>query len=312
MEKHTSYLRVSACPHIHTADSTTRIMGNVIIALMPTLVASVILYGWRSLLTVLTTVAACVLFEYLWCRFRHFNNTVGDLSAVVTGLLLAYNLPPAIPLYMAVIGAFASIIVVKELFGGIGRNFANPAIVGRIVLAVSFTSAMTSFTYPEPLIACDAITSATPLASDAANIPLLDLLLGTHGGVLGETCALTLLIGLVWLLITGTIEITIPLVYVGTVAALSAIFGYDVLGEILSGGLLLGAIFMATDYTTSPFTRKGKIIFALGCGVITCLIRFWGNMNEGVSYSILLMNLVVPFINEHTRNVPMGGGKVKK
>ncbi|MCD8143900.1 MAG: RnfABCDGE type electron transport complex subunit D [Oscillospiraceae bacterium] len=312
MEKHTSYLRVSACPHIHTSDSTTRIMLNVIIALMPALVASVLLYGVRSLIVVATTVAACVLFEYLWCRFRHFNNTVGDCSAIVTGLLLAYNLPSTIPLYMAVVGAFVSIIVVKELFGGIGRNFANPAIVGRIVLAVSFSSAMTNFTYPTPLIACDAITSATPLASGGAGIPLLDLFLGTHGGVLGETCALALLLGLVWLLVTHTIEITIPLVYVGTVAVLSAVFGQNVLGEVLSGGLLLGAIFMATDYTTSPFTRKGKIIFALGCGVITCLIRFWGNMNEGVSYSILLMNLFVPFINEHTRNVPMGGGKAKK
>lgn len=312
MEKHTSYLRVSACPHIHTTDSTTRIMLNVIIALMPALVASILLYGLRSLLVVATTVAACVLFEYLWCRFRHFNNTTGDCSAIVTGLLLAYNLPSTIPLYMAVVGAFVSIIMVKELFGGIGRNFANPAIVGRIVLAVSFSSAMTNFTYPTPLIACDAITSATPLASGGAGIPLLDLFLGTHGGVLGETCALALLLGLVWLLVTRTIEITIPLVYVGTVAVLSAVFGQNVLGEILSGGLLLGAIFMATDYTTSPFTRKGKIIFALGCGVITCLIRFWGNMNEGVSYSILLMNLFVPFINEHTRNVPMGGGKVKK
>lgn len=312
MEKHTSYLRVSASPHIHTKDSTRSIMLNVIIALMPALVASVIIFGWRSLLVVCVSVAACVIMEYLWCRLRHEANTVTDCSAIVTGILLAYNLPDTIPLYMVVIGDFIAIIVVKELFGGIGRNFANPAIVGRIVLSVSFSAYMTDFSYPTPLVACDAISSATPLASGASDIPVLDLFLGTYGGTIGETCALALLIGLVWLLATHTIEITIPLVYVGVVAIFSAICGQDVLGQVLSGGLLLGAIFMATDYTTSPFTRKGKIIYAIGLGLITCVIRFWGNMNEGVSYSILLMNLVVPFINEHTRDVPMGGGKQKK
>ncbi len=311
MDKQTSHLRVSACPHIHTKDSITSIMRNVVIALMPSLVASVIIFGFRALLVVGTTVAASVLFEYLWCRCRHYINTVGDFSAIVTGLLLAYNLPVSIPLYIPVIGAFVAIILVKELFGGLGRNFANPAIVGRIVLAVSFTARMTDFTYPKALIPCDALSSATPLAANADGIPLLDLFLGTHGGTLGETCALALLLGLIWLLVTHTIEITIPLVYVGTVAVFSALCGQNVLGQILSGGLLLGAIFMATDYTTSPFTRKGKIIFALGLGVLTCVIRFWGNMNEGVSYSILLMNLVVPFINEHTRRVPIGGESKK-
>ena len=312
MDKHTSYLRVSASPHIHTTDSITSIMLNVCIALVPALIASVILYGWRCLLVVLTTVAACVLFEYAWCRLRHTNQTVGNCSAIVTGLLLAFNLPPTIPLYMAVIGAFVAIIITKELFGGLGHNFANPAIVGRIVLSVSFASYMTNVTYTTPLIACDAITSATPLASAAADIPFLDLFLGTYGGTIGETCSLALLIGLVWLLVTHVIEITVPLTYVGTVAILSAVFGQDVVGQIFSGGLLLGAIFMATDYTTCPFTRKGKIIYGVGLGLITCLIRFWGNMSEGVSYAILLMNLLVPIINEHTRDVPTGGGKQKK
>ena len=170
---------------------------------------------------------------------------------------------------------------------------------------------MTNFSYPKPFVDADVISSATPLAVSGEKIPLLDLFLGTHGGVLGETCALALLAGLAILLITRTIEVTIPLVYVAVVALLSLIFGHPVLQEILSGGLLLGAVFMATDYTTSPFTRRGKIIFAIGCGVITCAIRFWGNMNEGVSYSILFMNLLVPFINGRTRKTPMGGGATK-
>ncbi len=307
MEIHTSHLVVSPSPHIHAVETTRRIMGTVCIALMPALIASVVIFGLRALLVVGVTVASCVLCEYLWCRLRKETQTVGDLSAVVTGLLLAYNLPSTVPLYLPVIGAVAAIVVTKLLFGGIGRNFANPAIVGRITLAVSFPALMTAYAYPTTLSGVDALASATPLASVTQKLPLMDLFLGTHGGVLGETCVLALLIGLVILLVTRTIEITIPLFFVGTVALMSLIFGYPVLQELCSGGLMLGAIFMATDYTTSPFTRKGKIIFAVGCGLITCLIRFWGNTNEGVSYSILLMNLLVPFINSNTRRTPIGG-----
>ena len=310
MELHTSHLIVSPVPHIRSHVTTRTVMGNVILALVPALIASVWVFGPRSLLVTAVTVAACVACEALWCRIRHQEQTVGDLSAIVTGLLLAFNLPVTVPIYLPVIGAIVAILVTKELFGGIGHNFANPAIVGRITLAVSFPALMTNYTYPQPLIACDAISSATPLAA-SGSVPVLDLFLGTHGGVLGETCCAALLLGLIWLLVTRTIEITIPLVYVGTVAVMSLLCGQDVVSQVLSGGLLLGAIFMATDYTTSPYTRKGKIIFALGCGIITCVIRFWGNMNEGVSYSILLMNLLVPFINAGTRRVPMGGGKQK-
>ena len=310
MELHTSHLIVSPVPHVRSHVTTRAVMGNVLIALAPALIASVCIFGPRSLLVTAVTVAACAGFEDLWCLLRKQHQTVGDLSAAVTGVLLAFNLPVTVPLYLPVIGAAAAILVAKELFGGLGHNFANPAIVGRITLAVSFPALMTRYAYPEPLIACDAISSATPLTSDGP-VPVLDLFLGTHGGVLGETCCAALLLGLVWLLVTRTIEITIPLVYVGTVAVLSLIFGQDVVQQLLSGGLLLGAIFMAPDYVTSPFTRKGKIIFAFGCGVITCAIRFWGNMNEGVSYSILLMNLLVPFINANTRRTPMGGGKQK-
>lgn len=307
MYVHSSFLSVSPVPHIHAPVTTRKIMGNVILALLPALIASTVIFGLQSLLVVAVTVAACVFWEYLWCRLRKEGQTVSDLSAVVTGLLLAFNLPPTVPLYLPVIGAIAAIIVTKELFGGIGCNFANPAIVGRITLAVSFPALMTSYSYPAN--GCDALSSATPLAVKAQELPLTTLLLGNHGGVIGETCALALLLGLVWLLATQVIEITIPAVYVGSVALLSWLAGENPLQAVLSGGLLLGAIFMATDYTTSPFTRKGKVIFALGLGVITFLIRQFGNMNEGVSYAILLMNLTVPYINRATRKTPLGGGK---
>ena len=198
MVVHSSFLRVSPVPHIHAPVSTRKIMGNVILALVPALVASTLIFGWRSLLVVAVTVAACVLCEYLWCRLRKQPQTISDLSAVVTGLLLAFNLPPSVPLYLPVIGAIAAIIVTKSLFGGIGCNFANPAIVGRITLAVSFPALMTRYSFPET--ACDALTSATPLAVKTQPLPLSNLLLGTHGGVIGETCALALLLGLVWLL----------------------------------------------------------------------------------------------------------------
>ena len=305
-----NHLIVSPVPHVRAAITTRKIMLRVIIAMIPAVIASVIIFGPRALLVEAVTVASCVLLEFLWCTLRHEDPLWKDLSAVVTGLLLAFNLPASIPLYVPVIGSVVAIIVTKQFFGGIGKNFANPAIVARITLAVSFPSLMTAYTYPKPYIACDALTSATPLGV-TEKIPFLDLFLGTNGGVIGETCALALIIGFVYLVATGTIDFTIPVVYVGSVALISLISGHDVLHQVLSGGLLLGAIFMATDYVTSPFTRKGKIIFALGCGIITCVIRFFGNMNEGVSYSILLMNLLVPFINARTRKVPMGG-KVKK
>lgn len=307
MYVHSSFLSVSPVPHIHAPVTTQKIMGNVILALLPALIASTVIFGWRSLLVVAVTVAACVLCEYLWCRLRKQPQTVADLSAVVTGLLLAFNLPPTVPLYLPVIGAIAAIIVTKELFGGIGCNFANPAIVGRITLAVSFPALMTSYSFPKT--ACDALSSATPLAVKTQSLPISALLWGNHGGVIGETCAIALLLGLIWLLVTQVIEITIPAVYIGSVALLSWLAGGNPLQAVLSGGLLLGAIFMATDYTTSPFTRKGKVIFALGLGVITFLIRQFGNMNEGVSYAILLMNLTVPYINRATRKTPLGGGK---
>ena len=314
MDNQVSHLSVSSSPHIRSGATTTKIMGTVIIALMPALVASVIIFGPRALLVTAVTVAAAVLFEFAWCHLRHQPDSIQDLSAVVTRLLLAFNVPSTIPLWMPVVGAFVSIVIVKELFGGIGRNFANPAIVGRMVLAVSFTSRMTAFPFPNTLSGVDALTSATPLAAagNGAQLPYLDLLLGTHGGVLGETCSLALIIGGVFLIAVGTIKATIPVTYLATVAVISLLTGHDPLVQLLSGGLLLGAFFMATDYTTSPYTTKGQIVYGLLLGVITCGIRFWGNMAEGVSYAILIMNLLVPYINALTRHRPLGVGGGKK
>ena len=304
-------LIVTAAPHITSVDSTQKIMQRVCIALVPTLIASVIIFGINSLILTAVTVAACVIFEYLYCKLVGREVAISDFSAVVTGMLLAFNLPATLPWWMAVVGAFISIVIVKQLFGGLGYNFANPAIVGRIALAMGFAGRMTSFGYPRGV---DAATAATPLAHIADFGPgdYVTLLLGNHGGVLGETCAITLLAGGIYLIATKVISPIIPVTYLGTVAVLSLVAGQDPIVQLLSGGLILGAFFMATDYVTSPTTQKGKLIFGLGLGIITCAIRFLGTMAEGVSFSILLMNLVVPYIEVLTRQDKLGIAKVKK
>ena len=304
-------LIVTAAPHITGPDSTQKIMQRVCLALCPTLVAAVIIFGINALILTLVTVAACVFFEWGYCKLVHREVPVGDFSAVVTGMLLAFNLPSTLPWWMAVVGAFIAIVIVKQLFGGLGYNFANPAIVGRIALAVGFAGRMTSFGYPRGV---DAATAATPLAHIADFGPgdYVTLLLGNHGGVLGETCAITLLAGGIYLIVTKVISPIIPVTYLGTVAVLSLAAGQDPIVQLLSGGLILGAFFMATDYVTSPTTQKGKLIFGLGLGIITCAIRFLGTMAEGVSFSILLMNLVVPYIEVLTRQDKLGIAKVKK
>lgn len=308
-------LTVSASPHITGKDSSRSIMLNVIIAMMPALAASAVIFGARALILTAVTVAACVCFEYLYQKTLKLPSTISDLSAVVTGMLLAFNLPSTFPFWMAVVGAFFAIIIVKQLFGGIGFNFVNPAITARIILAMSFAGAMTKFAYPVSFSGADAISAATPLAANAAGafaqtaVPYMDMFLGTTGGVLGETSAVALLIGFVYLVATKVINPVIPVTYIATVAILAAVLGQDPLFHILGGGLLLGAIFMATDYVTSPYTLKGKIVFGLCLGIITIVIRVFGSMTEGVSYAILIMNLLVPYINRATRQRPLGGKK---
>ncbi len=295
-------------PQITSPVTTQIIMRNVLIALAPALVASIMLFGLDAALVCATSVASCVGFEYLWCRLRNLPNTATDLSAAVTGLLLAFNLPSTIPLYMVVIGAFVAIVMTKELFGGIGCNFANPAAVGRIFLAVAFPVAMTTFVAPAVTMSpVDVVSSATPLSPSAQALSYLELALGLNMGVLGETSVVAILIGFVYLLVTRVITWHAPVAYVGTVFLMSLLAGKDPVAQVLSGGLLLGAVFMVTDYTTTPATRRGKVVFAIGCGLITCLIRFWGNLNEGVAYSILFMNLLVPYIDVWTPNTPVGG-----
>ena len=305
-------LIVTAAPHITSADTTQKIMQRVCLALVPTLVASVFIFGINSLILTAITVAACVAFEYGYCKLVGREIPIGDFSAVVTGLLLAFNLPASLPWWMAIVGAFIAIVIVKQLFGGMGYNFANPAIVARIALAVGYASRMA--TYPKPANEIDVLASATPLAvaGELGADSYVTLLMGNHGGVLGETCAITILVGGIYLIATKTISPMIPVSYLATVAVLSLVGGQDPVVQLLSGGLMLGAFFMATDYVTSPTTEKGKLVFGIGLGVITCAIRFLGTMYEGVSFAILLMNLMVPYIDVLTRQDKLGIAKKKE
>lgn len=302
-----SVLLVSHGPHVRSKNTTQRIMLDVIIALLPALVASVLIFGWRALLVTAVCVLTCVLGEWLFELLCKRQNTVSDLSAVVTGVLLACNLPVGIPLWQAVFGSVVAIVVVKQLFGGIGKNFANPAITARIVMLLSFAGSMSDFS-----AVSDTVSSATPLTALSAgeSVPsLLDLFLGRHGGSLGETCVLAILIGGVYLICRRVITWHTPVVFIGTVFIFTWLLGEDPLVHILTGGLMLGAFFMATDYSTTPPTKWGKVIFGIGCGLITVLIRVFGNYPEGVSFAILFMNILTPYISRWTRRKPFGGVK---
>lgn len=309
-------LIVTASPHIRDNTTSRGLMGNVLIALVPAIVASALIFGYRALLVIGVTTAACVGFEYLYTMLLHKPNPVGDLSACVTGVILAMNMPAGIPLWICIVGAFVAIVIVKQLFGGIGYNFANPALVGRIVLFLGFTSRMTAYVYPD--LAVDALASATPMGMDAAtlsSVSLLDVFLGIQGGMLGETCSLALLIGFAYMLFTGTIQATIPVSIIATNFLLTLAYTSDLkiaLIELMSGGLLLGAIFMATDYVTSPFTTKGKLFYGVFIGLLTFLIRYFGSMSEGMSYAILLGNLLTPWFNVWGRQVALGYKKPRK
>lgn len=303
-------LIVSSSPHISAKTKTRNIMLDVIIALIPAVIASVVVFGPRSLVVIAATVAASVLSEYIARKVMKRECTVGDYSAIVTGLLLALNLPSSIPIYIAVLGGVIAIVVVKQMFGGLGQNFVNPALASRIILMVSFPTAMTKWLAPmgwlnEGALNVDATTSATPLAlianGEVDSLPTyLDMFLGNRGGCLGETCALALILGGIYLVARKVISPIIPVVYIVVVALFSAVLGQDPLMAVLNGGLLIGAIFMATDYVTSPLTNKGKVIYAIGCGLLTVLIRTFASLPEGVSYSIVLMNILTPHIETLT------------
>lgn len=310
-------LIVSPSPHDENYVKTHTIMLQVILALMPALGVGIYIFGPRVLPLTAVCVGSCILFEYVCRRLMKRDNTVGDMSAAVTGLLLAMNMPVTAPYWVAVIGSFVAIVIVKQLFGGIGQNFANPAITARIVLMVSFPSAMTNWVAPFWYRNADAVSCATPLGLSGTTdeSPILDLFLGKCGGCLGETCALALLLGGLYLAARKIISLAAPLSFIGVLFLLSALYNdsfHYALYEILAGGVFLGAFFMATDYATTPITQKGKIVFGLGCGIITFIIRNFGTYPEGVSFSILLMNVLTPYIEELTRNKPFGAKEVQK
>ena len=306
-------LNVSSSPHLRHPDTTQGIMLDVIIALLPAAVFGSVIFGWRAALVLFVTTASAFAFEFLWNLLLKKPQSAFDLSSVVTGLILGMNLPSTMPLWMAVIGSFIAIVIVKQFFGGIGHNFANPAITARIALMVSFPAAMTNYVVP---LTSEVITSPTPLAAlygDATTtVTLKDAFFGTQGGCIGETSAFLLIVGGLYLIIRRVINPVIPACFIGTVALASLISGQNVGLAICSGGLMLGAIFMATDYTTSPTTNLGKVIFGICCGLITVIIREFASLPEGVSYSILLMNILVPYINRLTARKPFGFVKAKE
>ena len=308
-------LIVSTSPHISSPVKTRNLMLDVIIALMPALVASVIFFGPRAILIEVISVATCVVCEYICRKIMKRENTIGDLSAVVTGLLLAFNLPSSVPVYVPIIGGGVAIVVAKQMFGGLGQNFVNPALFARIVLMNSFPTLLTTWWVPgnfgADTTATASILSFTKTGAEVS-YTYLDAFLGNVPGCLGETSVLAILIGGLFLICRKVIKPVIPLVYIVTVFVLSAILGLDPVMQILAGGLFLGAFFMATDYVTSPLTVKGKVIYALCMGIMTTLIRRFASLPEGVSYSILLLNIIVPLIERKTVPLPFGAVKEPK
>ncbi len=304
--------KVSSNPHIRSKDTTSRIMQYVVIALLPATVFGVFNFGLHALLLVLVTVAATVLTEYIYDRCMKKKISIGDFSAVVTGLLLALNLPPKAPVWVGVIGGVFAIIVVKMLFGGLGQNFMNPALGARCFLLISFTSIMTNFD-------CDAYTGATPLVAIKAGEgapELLNMIIGRTAGTIGETSMIALLIGAVFLLVMKVIDLRVPGSYILSFAVFILLFGGRgldinyILSQLAGGGLMLGAFFMATDYVTRPITKNGQYVFGIFLGIMTGIFRIFGPSAEGVSYAIILGNLLVPLIEKVTK--PTAFGKKRK
>lgn len=311
-------LLVTSSPHVRTEETVSKIMIQVLIALAPATAWGVYTFGLHAGLVILACILGAVASEAAVQKIRNKKITVNDYSAVLTGLLLALCVPPSLPLWMAFLGSAFAIIVVKQLFGGLGHNFMNPAHAGRAFLMACYPVAMTSWHLPFTLGKADAVTSATPLGmlklGDTANLPsLTDAAFGLVGGSIGETSAILLLLGGLYLIWKGVIKYHVPAIYIATVFVLATLFsGFDFAAgayHVVTGGLMIGAFFMATDYATSPVTYRGQIIFALGCGLITTLVRFYGGYPEGVCYSILIMNVVTPLIEKYTAPKVFGGGK---
>lgn len=322
-------LTISSSPHVHSPNSTRRLMFDVCLALVPALIAAIWYFGWRCLTVVMVSVAACVFFEWAYRKIMKKENACADLSAVVTGILLAFVCPPTIPYWVVILGALFAIMLVKQLFGGIGQNIVNPALAARaflfswpLFMNTWIRSGVHPAVFSNPTSAAlDGLTAATPLASmSAGKLPAedaLDLFLGQTGGCIGEVCTAALLLGGVYLLLRRVITLRIPLSYLGTVAVLAFTFPLGganrldwMLCQLLSGGLMLGALFMATDYTTSPVTHAGQIAYGVGCGVLTLLFRYFGSYPEGVTYAILIMNCCVGFFDK--MGIPKRFGVIKK
>ncbi len=296
-------LHISTGPHLRAKSDTRRLMLDVLIALCPATAASIYFFGYKAALIIAVSTAAAVLSEFVWQKLAHKPLRIDDLSAAVTGVLLGLNLPANVPLWIPLIGSVFAIIVVKQLFGGVGHNFLNPALAARAVLLTSWPSHMTKAFLPLRTLfdsaaktGVDTIAEATPLLA-ASKTQVTDLLFGNVPGAIGETCKIAILIGLVYLLVRRVISWEIPVIMVGTVALCSWALGADPLKAVLSGGLLLGACFMATDYVTTPMLKLGQVIYAIGCGLMVTLIRQYGNYPEGVTYAILLMNIVTPLLD---------------
>ena len=306
-------LIVSSSPHIHSKNETPRIMLDVIIALLPAVVASVVIFGIRSLLVIASCVLTAVVSEYLFNLATKKAQTIFDLSAVITGLILALNLRADAPVWQCIVGSAFAIVVVKCFFGGLGANFANPAATARVFMLICFSSTIAGGTAPLISANADLVAGATPLSvlANGGELPsMVDMLLGLRGGAIGETAIVAILLGFVYLVARRVIHFETPLIMIATVFLLSLIVDKSAtvaLYQVMSGGLVFGAVFMATDYVTTPITRTGKMIFAFGCGLITFLIRYFGNYPEGVSFSILFMNILSPYIEGWTR--PRAFGK---